>query len=239
MLHGLGQWQLGLSYVRNVVVYGDSAWTILLWIADIDNLRQYSALQRMFQTNPSSRVDLKSGTLYAVSGEAQWIYYGQVTPDKRIGFFHRRDHELASPSEVVSSQLMAVVSVAYPSITRALRSGAWFKLGRFELADDLLLPWPMVQWPVGTLSVGVSDGTHEYDTRVEDPAIQNMEVMASWDAEHHIPARLTADFGQDAAAWHVGGPMWRARKVKEENARRFPDTPWHQLPDDWVPTNGN
>lgn len=193
----------------------------------------------MFEANPSSRVDLKSGTLYAVSGEAHWIYYGQVTPDKRIGFFRRRDHALASLSEVLSSQLMAVVSVAYPSITRALRSGVWFKLGRLELAEDLLMPWPMVQWPVGTLNVGVSDGTHEYNTRLEDPAIQNMEVMAIWDAEHHIPARLTADFGQEGAEWHIGGPVWRARKVKEENARRFPDAPSHRLPNDWVPTNGS
>ncbi len=211
----------------------------MLWKADVDNLHVCAALGTMFGANPSSRADLKSGTLYAVSGEAHWIYYGQVTPDKRIGFFRRRDHELASPSEVLSSQLMAVVSVAYPSITKALCSGAWFKLGKFELTDDLLMPWPMVQWPVGTLRVTISNGTHEYDTRVEDPSIQNMEVMAVWDAEHHIPARLTADFGQEEAAWHVGGPVWRARKLKEENARRFLDAPWHQLPDDWVPTNGS
>jgi hypothetical protein len=193
----------------------------------------------MFEANPSSRADLTCGTLYAISGEAHWIYYGQVTPDKRIGFFRLRDHELCSPSKVLASQVMAVVSVAYPSITRALRSGLWFKLGRFELADDVLMSWPMVQWPVGTLCVGVSDGTHEYETRVENPAIQNMEVIASWDAEHHIPARLTADFGQERGAWHVGGTVWREREVKEEYSRRFPDDPRHQLPDDWVPTNGS
>ena len=95
----------------------------------------------------------------------------------------------------------------------------------------------MVQWPVGTLLVGVSDGDAEYDTRVEDPAIQNMEVIASWDAEQHIPARLTADFGKETALWHVGGPVWRERRVKEEYARRFPEAPWNQLPPDWVQTN--
>ncbi len=134
---------------------------------------------------------------------------------------------------------MAVVGVVYPSITRALRSGAWLKLGRFELSDDLRKAWPMVQWPVGTLVVTVSDGVREYDTRVENPAIQDMEVGAGWDAEHHIPARLTADFGQEVPAWYVGGPVWRERKVKEEYARRFPQAPWHQLPDDWVPTNSS
>lgn len=193
----------------------------------------------MFGTSPSSRADLRSGTLYAISGEENWVYYGQVAPDKRIGFFRRRDQQLAKPPYDLSVTLMAVLSVAYPSITRALRSGAWLKLGRFDLANDLQKPWPMVQWPVGTLVVTVSDGTDEYDTRVEDTAIQHMEVMASWDAEQHIPARLTSDFGQEAAAWHVGVPVWRERKVKEEYARRFKDTPWHQLPDDWVPTGGS
>ena len=209
----------------------------MLWGADIDNGPLCAALECMFQASATSRADLKSGTLYAVSGEAHWIYYGQVLPDKRIGFFHRRDHELADPSEILTRPLMGVVSVEYPSITRALRSGAWFKLGRFELVDDLQRPWPMVHWPVGTLTVGVSDGTHECDTSVENPAIQNMEVIASWDAEYHIPARLTADFGKEEAAWHVGGPVWRERKVKEEYSRRFPGTPWHQLPHEWVPTD--
>ncbi|EIZ77108.1 hypothetical protein WSK_4331 [Novosphingobium sp. Rr 2-17] len=191
----------------------------------------------MFEGKPSSRADLKSGTLYAVSGEARWIYYGQVNPDKRVGFFRRRDRDVASPADILSAPLMAVIAVGHPSITRALRSGAWSKLGRFELVSSLKESWPMVQWSVGTLVVGVSDGHAQYDARVEDPAIQNMEIMASWDAEHHIPERLTADFGTEEASWHVGGPVWRQRRVKEEYARRFPDAPWHQLPSDWVQTN--
>jgi hypothetical protein len=75
----------------------------------------------------------------------------------------------------------------------------------------------------------------DHDTRVEDPVIQDMELMAVWDAVEHIPARLTADFGAEQADWHVGGPIWRQRRVKEEMAARF-DERWHQLPSDWVPT---
>ncbi|MEP2736398.1 MAG: hypothetical protein ABJP34_08870 [Erythrobacter sp.] len=202
----------------------------------IDFQEARSALSGMFPAKPSSRADLKPGTLYAVTGEGKWIYYGQVATDKRIGFFRLRNQQLAKPPYDLSIPLMSVVSVAYPSITRALRAGTWLKLGRYDLADDLRKAWPVIQWPVGTLVVSVSDGTQRYDTRVEDPVIQNLEVIAVWDAEDHIPERLTADFGQEVAAWHVGGPVWRQRKVKEQYARRFPDIPWHQLPNDWVPT---
>ena len=96
----------------------------------------------------------------------------------------------------------------------------------------------MVQWPVGALAVTVWRGTEpEYDTRVEDPAIQDLELMAVWEADEHISARLTADFGVEQAEWHVGGPIWRERRIKEDMVTRFTDQPWHKLPVDWVPTN--
>lgn len=191
----------------------------------------------MFEAAPKARSDLKPGTLYAVVGEGGWVYYGQVAPDKAIGFFRRRDREVADVQTILSSPMMAVVTVAYPSITRALRAGRWAKLGRFELAEELRAPRRVVQWPVGTLNVIVWEGEETIqETRVEDPAIQDVELMAVWDAEYHIPARLTADFGAEAPEWHIGGPIWRERRVKEEIARRSPDRPGNQLPPDWVGT---
>jgi hypothetical protein len=191
----------------------------------------------MFTGDPKARADLKAGTLYAVMGDGGWIYYGQVTPEKRVGFFRRRDRDVADIPNILSSPVMAVVSVAYPSITRALRAGQWMKLGRYELVEALRVPERVVQWPVGTLNVTIWKGPDTiHETRVEDPAIQDLELMAVWDAQHHIPARLTADFGAEEPSWHVGGPIWRERKVKEEMAKRSPDQPWHQLPPDWVPT---
>ena len=181
---------------------------------------------------------MTAGALYAVSGEAGWIYYGQVTPEKKVGFFRRRDRQPAAAEEVLATPVMMVTSVAYPSITRALRNGEWEKLGRFSVVGELVAPKPSVQWPFGTLSVTVWNGDGpDYDTRVEDPAIQTMELMAVWDASEHIPARLTAEFGAEKAEWHIGGPIWRERRIKEEMAARFTDQPWHKLPDDWVPTN--
>ncbi|MBY0392786.1 MAG: hypothetical protein K2Q27_05930 [Novosphingobium sp.] len=190
----------------------------------------------MFEPKPTARADMTAGTLYALAGDGGWVYYGQVTPEKKVGFFRRRDREAVAPAFVLTEPVMAVTSVVYPSITRALRTGRWSKLGRFPLANELGAPRPSVQWPVGTLTVTVwvGDGP-SHDTRVEDPAIQDMELMAVWDAVEHIPARLTADFGAEEADWHVGGPIWRERRVKEEMAARF-DQPWHRLPADWVLT---
>ncbi|MFA5970161.1 MAG: hypothetical protein WC816_13085 [Sphingomonas sp.] len=192
----------------------------------------------MFEEQPKARADMKAGTLYAVTGDSGWIYYGQVTHEKKIGFFRRRDREPIHAATVLSMPIMAVIVVAYPSITRVLRSGHWKKLGRFAMAQGLVEPRPSVQWPVGTLTVTVweVDETNR-DTQADDPAIQDMELMAVWDAEHHIPGRLTADFGIEQAEWHVGGPIRRERWIKEETARRCPDQPWHQLPADWVPTD--
>lgn len=192
----------------------------------------------MFACEPKARADLKPGILYALMGDGEWAYYGQVTPEKRIGFFRRRDRDVVDVPIILSSPVMAVVFVAYPSITRALRAGAWRKLGRFQVVEALQAPRRVVQWPAGTLEVAVWEGPEIiHETRVEDPAIQDLELIASWDAHYHIPARLTADFGAEEPSWHIGGPIWRERKIREETAKRCPDQPWHQLPSDWVPTS--
>ena len=205
--------------------------------ADIDADFGFRHARPMFEGLPKARADMKAGALYAVTGDAGWVYYGQVTPEKKIGFFRRRDRKPADAAIVLNTPIMAVIIVAYPSITRALRSGRWKKLGRFAVAQELVQPRPSVYWPVGTLTVSVSElDEANRDTRVDDPAIQDMELVAVWDAEHHIPARLTADFGIEQAEWHVGGPIRRERWIKEEMARRWPDQAWHKLPADWVPT---
>lgn len=191
----------------------------------------------MFEGQPTARADMTAGALYAVAGDAGWMYYGQVTPEKKIGFFRKRDRDLADPAIVLDAPVMSVVSVAYPSITRAIRAGRWKKLGRFPIVQALIDPRPSVQWPVGTLTVTVWLGDEpNHDTRVDDPDIQDMELMAVWDAEHHIPGRLVADFQAEEAEWHVGGSIRRERQIKEETARRFSHQSQHQLPADWVPT---
>ena len=196
----------------------------------------------MFEEIPKARSDLEAGTLYAIWGMADWIYHGQVTVDKSVAFFRRRDRQIAASGDVLVSPIMSRMEVDFASIGRALRSGAWKKLGKYPLRDELGSVRPVVQWPVGTLDVTVWIGRMQsHLTRVEDPSIQNLEVIASWDAVHHVPARLAVDYAPDEAihivanVWSIGGPIWRERRMKEEFARRS-DKPWHQLPPDWVPT---
>jgi hypothetical protein len=191
----------------------------------------------MFDEKPAARVDMSVGVLYAVTGAAGWIYYGQVTPEKAIGFFRRRDRSLADPDAVLQTPVMSVVSVGYPSLTSALRAGLWRKLGKFPLVEPLIAPRPSVNWSVGSLTVTVCIGDVEYDTQVDDPAIQDMELMAVWDAVHHIPGRLKADFGAEEVEWHVGGSIRRERQIAEERARRWSDRPEHRLPANWVSTH--
>lgn len=189
----------------------------------------------MFEPQPKARADLQAGTLYAITGEAGWVYYGQITPEKRIGIFRRRDREPAEPSLVVTAPIMVVIWLNHPSVGRALRKGLWRKLGQLPLVADLVEPRPLVIWPVGTLQVKViQTGAEEYSTFVDDPAIQNIELAACYEADYHFPERLTVEFGAEPGEWHVGGPIWRVRKVWEERARRSPER--HQLPEGWVPT---
>jgi hypothetical protein len=196
----------------------------------------------VFEENPKARSDLKAGTLYAIWGIADWIYYGQVAVDKSVAFFSRRDRKIAASVDVLASPIMSRVGIDFASVGQALRSGAWKKLGKYPLRDELGSAQPVVQWPVGTLDVTVWIGQLQSRlTRIEDPSIQNLEIIAAWDAVHHVPARLAVDYAPDEAiqtvanVWSIGGPVWRERRVKEEFARRS-DKPWHELPADWVPT---
>lgn len=175
---------------------------------DIDAAFVAAHDQEVFEAKPTARADMTAGTLYALAGDGGWVYYGQVTPEKKVGFFWRQDREAVPPALVLTDPVMTVTSIGYPSITRALRAGRWSKLGGFPLADELSTPCPSVQWPVCTPTVTVwVGGEPSHGRRVEDPAIQNMELMAVWDAVEHIPARLTADFGAEEPEWHVGGPI--------------------------------
>ncbi|WGM45537.1 hypothetical protein KOAAANKH_00400 [Brevundimonas sp. NIBR10] len=191
----------------------------------------------MFEPDPNARAVLAAGTLYAVVGTDGWIYFGQVTPLRRIGFLRYRSREIESPRRILSMPIMSEVTVSYPSIGNALRNGVWKRIGKAEMHPDLAVPRDQVQWPVGnsTLTVWPGDGGAPYDARPDDPAIQSLEIVAAWDADCHIPDRLPADF-DPAREEPLLGPILRVRRGKERLAQQFPDVPWHALPADWVST---
>lgn len=190
---------------------------------------------RKLPLTPTARSSLRSGNLFAIDGGDSYIYYGQIAADKSIGFFKHRSSALSSLDTITSSSLMSRFRVGYPSIERALRSGAWWYLGHFKLHEDLGEPDLQVQWPVGTLAVTVWRGSRRIkDTKIDDPEIQDLEIMAVYDAELHVPGRVEADFTGRPDSWSVGGPIWRERVQKERMAALNPEQPWSQLPGDWV-----
>lgn len=187
-----------------------------------------------FPPSPKARADLKPGALYAIDGDDSYLYYGQVAPNKQIGFFRFRSREVLI-QEALAAPLMSRFGVMHPSIGAALREGKWLNLGRQVLRAELLDEPVLVQWPVGTLTVTLWKGRNILrNTVVHDPEIQDLEIIAAYDATYHVPPRLRADFSETADAWAVGGSIRRERLKKQDMAARFPQQPWHQLPNDWV-----
>ena len=198
----------------------------------------------LFDRSPNAREKRQPGTVYALSGEDGFIYYGQVGPGKGVvGFFKYRSSHVERTLDVVSKPLMCRLPIVLGSLGASLREGYAIILGRFEMHPGFVEPRILVQSPVGTNNVIVhviKDGSGEHSneqrswkTRIDDPEIQNYEIATTgYDAVYHLPQRLKADFGAETADWHIGGPVWRERKVNEERARRFPDTLGHRLPTD-------
>jgi hypothetical protein len=67
----------------------------------------------MFEENPKSRADFNAGTLYAIWGIADWIYYAQVAVDKSVAFFFCRDRKIAASGDVLASPIMSRMGVDF------------------------------------------------------------------------------------------------------------------------------
>lgn len=156
-----------------------------------------------------------------------------------FGFFRFRSRDASESDAALASEVMCRLGVDIRSVGRALRRGYWQKLGNALLHPVLLRPMTYVQWPVGTHEVTVwkawgkvraadtprSRHVEAINTTIDDPGIQNLESGAAWDAIYHLPGRLKADFGSEPGDWFVGGPVWRARQVEAEMAKRRPGIP--------------
>jgi len=191
-----------------------------------------------FAPAPRARAKFEAGSLYAIDGGDSFIYFGQVAPNGQLGFFRYRSRD-ASAEEALEAPLMSRFSVNRPSIGTALRQGKWTYLGRYAIRPELNETPVVVQWPVGTLEVTLWRGREVVGvTRVHDPLIQDLEIISAYDAVYHVPNRLQADFTQDKDAWSAGGTIRRERLMKQDLAARQNAQPWHLLPSDWVPVDG-
>jgi hypothetical protein len=160
------------------------------------------------------------------------VYYGQIAGNKQFGAFRHRGEAITSEA-ALAAEIMSRFCIDLPSVGRALRSGAWAFLGRYTLRQELKREPVLVQWPVGTTTATLWEGPKQLtNVAVWEPSIQNLEVIAAYDAEYHVPQRLRADFEQPADAWRVGGSVLHNRLQRQDLASRFPNQ--HQLPEDWV-----
>ncbi len=170
-------------------------------------------------------------TIYAVDGGEGWTYYAQVTPTRDFGFFRFRSLGIVGHAAALASPIMCRLLIDARSVPRAIQTARWVKVGKEPIHSALLGPRICVQWPSGTSgvivwqvrAVGGTLQSENRETTIDDPTIQDIEMGASWDAVQHVPDRLKADYGEEAADWHVGGPVWRARRVAVEMARRHPE----------------
>lgn len=190
--------------------------------------------RRFFDPNPKARASLRPGTMYAVDGGDGFLFFGQVDSFGAIGFLRCRAVIIPDPGVLLSHEIMTRIVVARPSVGRALRRGLWGRLGRYDIHPDLVENVLRVQWPAGTVHVSVwNEHNVVRQTTAFDSAIQDFEIIVTYDAEHHVAERLRFDYAPNPSEWHVGGPIRRERRMREELARRF-GAPGHQLPDGWV-----
>jgi hypothetical protein len=174
-----------------------------------------------FAPDPKARRSLRPGTVYAISGQEGWIYWAQVKSELEVGFFGYRSRELADTAKALEYEVILELTVGHPSIGRALRSGVWKKLGIFPIGQSLAVNRPRIHWSdadrdMGHTQVNVIDLTKNETsvTTADDPAIQDLELAAAWDAEHHVPERLAVVFGdKEPAPYALGNVAFIRRRM--------------------------
>ncbi|MEM8725196.1 MAG: hypothetical protein AAGE86_06720 [Pseudomonadota bacterium] len=169
-----------------------------------------------FEADPRARGSTKPGMVYAVSGEHGWIYWAQVKSELEIGFFRYRSKNPSEAEVALTHEVMVELMLSIPSIGRALRSGAWKKIGVRPIGESLAEQRLKVHWSDGheVATVHALGAEGGYQTSYDDPEIQDLDIIAAWDAEYHIPSRLTAEYEGEPEKNRFGGPMWQTRRSR-------------------------
>lgn len=164
------------------------------------------------------RANLGLGYVYAITGSDGMTYAGQIATQNMVGFFRWRG-ALPEVNAALECPLMFRCGVSRDSVGRALRAGVWKSLGLRDLHAELRKEPVLVQWPTFSSHAKLWQGEQIVGiTPIDDPAIQQLEVIAAWHAQHHIPHRLTAEYHNDDSAW-----SWRGRVVDVRRQRSLPD----------------
>lgn len=155
--------------------------------------------------------------VYAVSGQDGWIYWAQVKSELEIGFFRYRSKCRSEAEVVLRHEIMVELTLSIPSIGRALRSGAWKKIGVHPIGQSLAEQRMKVHWSEGddvatVRALGAEGG---YQTSYDDPKIQDLDIIAAWDAEYHVQSRLTAEYEGKPEKNRFGGPLWQMRRSRD------------------------
>lgn len=165
-----------------------------------------------FPPAPKAHPNLKVGSLFAIDGGDGFVYYGQVAPFDVFAFPRFRSHTLDAAG-ALSAPIMSRFVVQFASVVKAVRGGIWVTLGRQPLWPELNVQPVMAQWPVRTQRLTLWQGSQMIrDAMASDPDVQDVEVLAAYDASAHVPRRLVADFNLDVEA---GGSVLGHRLKKE------------------------
>lgn len=138
----------------------------------------------------------------------------QVDPWRSIAFFDALGFTTDHLQGALSTRPLCILFVNAPSIGRAMRAGAWQPLGLHPMSDIVRSPKRHAHWPAFSETLVIWSGTSpEAVLRYDDPTVQDVEVMAEWDAQTQVPDRLQHELGLRLIP-KITGPIWRERVLR-------------------------
>lgn len=140
--------------------------------------------------------------------------FAQVDPWRSIAFFNAVAFTRDRLGDTLRTNPMCILHVNWQSVGRALRTGAWCALGVHPMSDLLRSPKRFAHWPGFSETLVIWSGTSpEAVFRHDDPDVQDIELMAEWDAETQVSQRLEHELGLQLHP-KVTGPVWRERMLR-------------------------
>ncbi len=153
------------------------------------------------------------GTVYTVTVGDRTVF-AQVDPWRSVAFF-KSQTETGNPLQAsLLKQPLCALHVNFQSVGRVLKTGAWRALGVHPMSEIVRSPKRFAHWPSFSETLVVWCGTSpERVLRHDDPEVQDVELMAVWDAQIQVPKRLEDELGIQFHP-NMTGPVWRERILR-------------------------